>query len=66
MLSHSPKHAGERRQFQATTTTQMADMQGTMCDTIDRLHGREGVEFQNACHCDPDDEKHLALHVAHW
>ena len=25
MLSPSPRHAGERRQFQATTTTQMTD-----------------------------------------
>ena len=41
MLSHSPRHAGERRQFQATTTTQM----GKMCDTV---RGREGVEFQKS------------------
>ena len=57
MQSHSPRHAGERRQFQATTTTQMADVERCAILSTD-FAAVEGCGFRmHACHCAPDSGK---------
>ena len=54
MLSYSPRHAGERRQFQATTTMQMADREQCVILSTD-FAAVKGWNFRmHACHRAPD------------